>query len=80
MKKSTLISLISLGVALIGALIALTVWFSHKKCVSCSDFEDEMMPEFNLNPDVDLDIDFHAPESSDSDYDGDLPEDGSEAL
>lgn len=56
MKKSTwILSLVALVVALSGVIIALIAFFKRRKCVLCDDYEDEMMPDFTLNPDVDLD-------------------------
>ena len=41
MKKSTLISLIALAVALAGAMIALVAYLKRSRCSLCEDFEDE---------------------------------------
>ena len=66
MKKSTLISLIALAVALVGALIALVAYLKRSRCALCEDFEEEDMS------DIDLDIaDYDIPVS---DLEDDLPE------
>ena len=44
MKRSTLISLIALGIAIAGALIALIAFFKRDRCSLCEDFEDEEIP------------------------------------
>ncbi len=43
MKKSVLISLIALGVSLVGLLIALAAWLHKKKELDCDDFDDELL-------------------------------------
>lgn len=43
MKKSTIISLAALVVAIIGVLIALAAYFSKKKESFCDEFDDELM-------------------------------------
>lgn len=43
MKKSTMISLFALLVALVGVLIALAAYFSKKKESVCDDFDDELL-------------------------------------
>ena len=42
MKKSVLISLIALGVSLVGLLIALAAWLHKKKELDCDDFDDDL--------------------------------------
>ena len=41
MKRSTLIALISLLVAVTGTVIALAAYLNHKKCKECDDLDDE---------------------------------------
>ena len=66
MKKSTLISLIALAVALVGAQIALVAYLKRSRCALCEDFEEEDMI------DIELDIaDYDIPVS---DLENDLPE------
>lgn len=55
MKKSTLISLIALGVAIIGALIALVAFLKRSRCTLCEDFEGESLPDFSID-DEDFEI------------------------
>ena len=43
MKKSVLISLIALGVSLVGLLIALAAWLHKKKELDCDDFDDDLL-------------------------------------
>ena len=43
MKKSVLISLIALGVSLVGLLIALAAWLHRKKELDCDDFDDDLL-------------------------------------
>lgn len=43
MKKSTIISLAALAVAIVGVLIALAAYFSKKKESFCDELDDELM-------------------------------------
>ena len=43
MKKSVLISLIALGVSLVGLVIALAAWMRKKKELCCDDFDDDLL-------------------------------------
>lgn len=43
MKKSVLISLIALGVSLVGLVIALAAWMHKKKELCCDDFDDDLL-------------------------------------
>lgn len=43
MKKSVLISLIALGVSLVGLVIALAAWMRKKKGLCCDDFDDDLL-------------------------------------
>ena len=43
MKKSVLISLIALGVSLVGLVIALAAWMCKKKELCCDDFDDDLL-------------------------------------
>ena len=43
MKKSVLISLIALGVSLVGLVIALAAWMRKKKELCCDDFDDDFV-------------------------------------
>ena len=68
MKKSTLISLIALAVALAGALIALVAYLKRSRCSLCEDFEEEDMSDIELDiadydiPTADLEDDLPAEE------------------
>lgn len=41
MRKSTIISLLALGTAAIGLLVACAAYFSKKHCVVCDDMDDD---------------------------------------
>ncbi|MEG1448128.1 MAG: hypothetical protein RR048_01430 [Oscillospiraceae bacterium] len=41
MRKSTIISLIALGTAAVGLLVACAAYFSKKHCVVCDDMDDD---------------------------------------
>lgn len=41
MRKSTIISLLALGTAAIGLLIACAAYFSKKRCLVCDDMDDD---------------------------------------
>lgn len=43
MKKSVLISLIALGVSLVGLVIALAAWLHKKRDLVCDDFDDSLL-------------------------------------
>ena len=43
MKKSVLISLIALGISLIGLIIALAAWLHKKNDLDCDDFDDDLL-------------------------------------
>ena len=43
MKKSVLISLIALGVSLVGLVIALAAWLHKKRDLVCDDFDDNLL-------------------------------------
>lgn len=43
MKKSTLISLAALAVAVVGVLIALAAYFNKKKETLCDDFDEDLL-------------------------------------
>lgn len=43
MKKSVLISLIALGISLIGLVIALAAWLHKKRDLLCDDFDDDLL-------------------------------------
>ena len=45
MKKSVLISLIALGISLIGLVIALAAWLHKKKDLICDDFDDDLLTD-----------------------------------
>ncbi len=45
MKKSVLISLIALGISLVGLVIALAAWLQKKKDLICDDFDDSLLPD-----------------------------------
>ena len=45
MKKSVLISLIALGVSLVGLVIALAAWMRKKKELCCDDFDGFNRPD-----------------------------------
>ena len=45
MKKSVLISLIALGISLIGLVIALAAWLHKKKDLICDDFDDDFLTD-----------------------------------
>lgn len=45
MRKSGIISLIALLVALTGVVIALAAYFKRRSCVVCDDFDDAMMDD-----------------------------------
>ena len=70
MKKSTLISLVALAVALVGALIALVAYLKRSRCVLCEDFEEEDMSDIDLDiadyniPVSDLEDDFSEEEAA----------------
>ena len=44
-KKSVLISLIALGISLIGLVIALAAWLHKKKDLICDDFDDDLLTD-----------------------------------
>lgn len=71
MKKGTIISLLALGTAAIGLLVALAAYFSKKHCVVCDDMDDDFYYD-------DLDSDneyFEADIEDDCDCDCDCIED-----
>ena len=41
MRKSTIISLLALGTAAVGLLVACAAYFSKKHCVVCDDMDDD---------------------------------------
>ena len=43
MKKSVLISLIALGISLVGLVIALAAWMRKKRDLDCDDFDDDLL-------------------------------------
>lgn len=43
MKKSVIISLIALGISLVGLVIALAAWVQKKKDLICDDFDDDLL-------------------------------------
>ncbi|MEG1779268.1 MAG: hypothetical protein RR263_04140 [Oscillospiraceae bacterium] len=55
MKKSTLISIISLLVAMAGLLVALAAYLKRNKCVVCDDLDDDLSYD-----DDDDDIEYYA--------------------
>lgn len=56
MKKSTVISIIALVVALAGAAVALYTFFKNSRCYLCDSFDDEMLPD-DVYSDCDCDED-----------------------
>ena len=68
MKKSTVISLIALGVAIAGALIALVAFLKRSRCTLCEDFEDEDMSDLSLDDEMSavsgIDLEESVPEES----------------
>ena len=61
MKKSTLISLIALAVALAGAMIALVAYLKRSRCSLCEDFEEEDLSDIDLDiADYDIDLEDEA--------------------
>lgn len=63
MKKSTLISLFALLVAVVGVLIALAAYFSKKKETVCDDFDDEL-----LYDDFEEDSEYYEADLEDEEY------------
>lgn len=57
MRKNTWISLIALGVATVGVLIALIAFFKRNRCTLCEDFEDEEMPDLSDDEEISFDQD-----------------------
>ena len=45
MKKSVVISLIALGVSVIGLIIALAAWVQKKRDLICDDFDDDLLTD-----------------------------------
>lgn len=67
MKKSVLISLIALGISLVGLLIALAAWLHKKREMECDDFDNDLLTDEDDSEYIAAQYAEHADDHLDSD-------------